>query len=321
MTVDTQLDAASITKVIGTTAALLRLVDDGALDLDARVSSFVPAFTGGDKATVTVDDLLLHRGGLQPWWPLYVEARTPEAGLALAAALPLESAPRTVRRYSDLGFMLLGRVVEQVAAAPLSDAVRTLVHSPLGMTTTKYVAPAAVTRPVAAGSVGDVAEYRMIETGEPYPVQVHTADFSGWRRHVLLGEVNDGNAFHTFGGAAGHAGLFTTTKDLLTFGDAVLASLAGDGPWRAATVRRFAAAGPDPEQARGFRLQPVGVGDRTLTAIGHPGYTGSWFGVLPELATTIVVGTNRLHVTGVPTPADPMIRHALTALLPALTTA
>lgn len=317
MTTATQLDAASITKLVATTAAVMRLVDDGALGLDAAVASFLPAFGDGAKASVTVQDLLLHRGGLQPWWPLYVDARTPDEGVALAASLPLGAAPRTARSYSDLGFVLLGRVVEVVSGQALTDAVHMLVHAPIGMTRTGYGRPAD-DGAVAAGSLGDLAEYRMIRTGEPYPVPRSVVDFDGWRDHVLVGEVNDGNAFHTFGGCSGHAGLFTTVDDLLAFGDAVSDSLRDDGVWRRETVRRFVTPGPDAEQALGFRHEVVATAGRDLAVVGHPGYTGSAVGIVPELGATIVLATNRLHVDGLPTPHPPMWRHLLRRVLPAL---
>ncbi|HEY9408514.1 MAG TPA: serine hydrolase domain-containing protein [Jiangellaceae bacterium] len=317
MTTATQLDAASITKLVATTAAVMRLVDGGTLALDAAAASFLPARGDGAKASVTVEDLLLHRGGLQPWWPLYYDARTPDEGIALAAALPLGAAPRTVRSYSDLGFVLLGRVVEVVSGQPLADAVRTLVHAPVGMTQTGYGRPTH-DGAVAAGSLGDLAEYRMIRTGEPYPVPQAVADFDGWRDHVLVGEVNDGNAFHTFGGCSGHAGLFTTVDDLLTFGDAVSDSLRGDGVWSRETMWRFLTPGPDAEQALGFRHEVVAAGGRRLAVVGHPGYTGSAVGIVPELGATIVLATNRLHVDGLPTPHPPMWRHLLRRVLPAL---
>ena len=84
---------------------------------------------------------------------------------------------------------------------------------------------------VVATSPGDGYERRMVDTGSPYPVTVDSRDFDGWRTRTLVGEANDGNCWHAFGGVAGHAGLFTTVPDLLRFGRALLASLAGRGPW------------------------------------------------------------------------------------------
>jgi CubicO group peptidase (beta-lactamase class C family) len=318
MTPETQVDAASITKVAGTTAAVMSLVDAGAVALDHPVTRFVPSFGAGATSAVTVADLLRHRAGLAPWWPLYVDSRTPDEARAAAASLPLAAAPGTTRIYSDLGFILLGQVVETAAGQPLVDAVHDLVLTPLGMARTGYGRPVDRSGEVAAGGLGDRAEYVMIETGRPYPVPYAVGDFDGWRDYVIVDEVNDGNAFHAFGGAAGHAGLFTTAGDLLRFGDAVLAALAGGGAWRRETVRRFTTPGPDAGQALGFRVENHQVDGRSVTLVGHPGYTGSTLMIAPELDATIVMVTNRLHVPGRPTERDAMWQHAIARILPAL---
>jgi serine-type D-Ala-D-Ala carboxypeptidase len=225
--------------------------------------------------------------------------------------LPLRYPPRTGRRYSDLGFMLLGQVVEAATGAPLPAAVHALVLGPLGMGRTAYARPTGAD--VAASGIGDVIERRMVESGDPYPVPRSPADFAGWRSHVLVGEVDDGNAFHTFGGVSGHAGLFSTVEDLLLLGDVLCRSAAGDGPWQQGVLRAFLAGGPDAGQSRGFRSWPATAGDCTTDAFGHPGFTGTTFAVLPAHRATVVLATNRLHVDGDPVPNDVMWRVALDA--------
>jgi serine-type D-Ala-D-Ala carboxypeptidase len=306
MTVTTSHDLASVTKVAGTTTALLALASARALDLADPVRRFLPGV-----GPVTLDDLLLHRAGLWEWWPTYCDADGPEEGAGLVRELPARYPPRTGRHYSDLGFMLLGQVVEAAAGAPLPAAVRELVLDPAGTTRTAFAAP--VGAEVAAGGRGDAIEREMVDNGEPYPVPRAAADFAGWRDHVLVGEVDDGNAFHTFRGVSGHAGLFADVEDLLRIGGALCRSAAGDGPWDAATLTAFLAGGPDPGQSRGFRSWATTAGDCTATAFGHPGFTGTTLAVLPGHGATVVLATNRLHVSGQPVPNETLWRPALDA--------
>lgn len=282
MTADTWHDLGSVTKILGTTAALLTLVDEGAVELDTRVT-----------------DLLRHRAGLWEWWPTYVSARDADAALDVAAGLPLRYPPGTERHYSDLGFMALGRVVETVTGQPLDVAVASLVSEPLGLGVRYGAPPDGV--PVAAGAPGDVVERHMLDSGTPYPVGLTSAAFDGWRSRVRLGEVDDGNAYHAFSGVAGHAGLFGRADDLLAFGRCVLGSLRGEGPWRVATMRRFLETGPDAGQALGFRAWPV-AGCAT-PAYGHPGFPGVAFAVLPSHEAVVALLTNRLHTHAPPPPA------------------
>ena len=330
MTAGTWHDLASVTKVACTSLVILSLVDQGALHLASPVCAFVPGFSGGRKGEVTVADLLLHRAGLWEWWPAYIGASGPDAALELVSALPLRYPPGAGRHYSDLGFMLLGRIAETVTGKPLPEAFSALVAAPLGMRDMRFAHPPEGAE-VAAGAAGDSVERRMIATGEPYPVAADTGSFSRWRTRVRLGEVDDGNAYHAFGGVAGHAGLFGTVADLCRLGLVLLGSAgstggadaagmtAGDGgPWRPATVRAFLADGPDPGQALGFRSWTTTVGSCAARASGHPGFTGTAFAVLPAHGAAVVLATNRLHVAAAPAAFGPIWRNALDAAHTAL---
>jgi len=299
MTAATAHDLASVTKLF-TTTALAALGVDPADPLRRHLP---------DAPPVTVDDLLLHRAGLWEWWPTYCDAAGPEEGARLARTLPPRYPAGHGRHYSDLGFMLLGQVVEAAAGAALPTAMAELVLAPAGLTRTAYGAP--VGPEVAASGWGDAIEQRMLATGEPYPVPRSPADFTGWRDHVIVGEVADGNAFHTFAGVSGHAGLFSTVGDLLRLGEALCASARGEGPWPA--VRGYLAPGPDAGQSRGFRSWTTTVAGCTATAYGHPGYTGTTLAVLPEHGASVVLATNRLQVRGEPTPNEQMWLPALQA--------
>jgi serine-type D-Ala-D-Ala carboxypeptidase len=227
----------------------------------------------------------------------------------VVGSLPLRYPPRTGRHYSDLGFMILGRIVEVVTGTSLPEALRELVCSPVGIAELRYAAPPPGL-PVAASSRGDIIERTMVANGVPYPVgaqaygrRLDVEAFDGWRTRILVGEVNDGNAFHGFGGAAGHAGLFGTVDALHRLGRHLLDGLDGANDWSAA--RLFATPGPDPEQALGLRIWDLHDAECTAQLIGHNGFPGIGFGVLPAHGLTVVLATNRLHVAGDPPAFEP----------------
>ena len=311
-------DAGSITKIAATVASLMALVDSGQVDVDDPVSRYLPECAARET---TVRDLLEHRAGLWEWWPLYLSGARAEEAIATAVALPQRYPRRAERHYSDIGFILLGALVARVAGEPLTDAVRHLALERFGLAETRYATPTPG-GPIIASSAGDAIERAMVDSGVPYPVDGSSRDFAGWRTHVLVGEVNDGNAFHAFDGAAGHAGLFTTAGDLLTFARGMLASSQGDGPVRPETARQFVAAGADPGQALGFRVWrddraggDVAGGDvfGGAVAIGHTGFPGVAFAMLPDQRAAVVMVTNRLHAPGPPRATEPMWHLARTA--------
>ena len=296
-------DVGAVTKVAATTALCMCLVEDGRLSLDSLASQWLPDFTGDHKDAVTVRDLLEHQGGLWEWWPTYLDgAATARDALSVARELPLRHAPHTGRRYSDLGFMLLGEIVARAYGEPLDVIARRRIFRPLGMHDTGYRGRdvAASTDRVVATSLGDWYERRMVETGSPYPVSPDSGAFTGWRRYTLVGEANDGNCWHAFGGVAGHAGLFTTVTDLLRLGGALLAGLQGHGLWSADVAREFFRPGRDSGQGLGFWIRHSEYG----TVVQHSGFPGARFAVLPQRNRVAVLLTNRLHTTGEPATVD-----------------
>jgi CubicO group peptidase (beta-lactamase class C family) len=193
-TPDTVFDLASLTKVVATTPAVLWLVQRGALALDDPVVRHLPAFGGPGKDAVTVRHLLAHRSGLpahREFWKL--QGGAPER-MAAVLAEPLQDACGTVVRYSDLGFLLLGRIVEQVTSLPLDRAVAELVLEPLGLTDTRFLPP-----PDWRARIAPTEANRL--DGDPRP---------------KTGVVHDENA-ESLGGVAGHAGLFGTAADLAAY--------------------------------------------------------------------------------------------------------
>lgn len=308
MRTETLLDLASVTKAAATTVLAMRLVADGRLDLAAPVRELVPTLTGDGTAAITVEQLFTHTAGFPPWVPLYYETTDREQAVELIARTPLATAPGATWRYSDLGLILAGRVIEVVSGLRLDEAFRTLVAEPLGLADIGYgpVDPARA----AASSDSDAYELTMIATDTPYPVPYAAGDFPGWRRSPTRGVVSDGNAAHALAGVAGHAGLFGTVADLLRLG---VALLPGSGFVPETVLGRFSVpTAIHPEQAVGFRRRVVEVGGETATLLWHGGFTGTYWAVEPRLGLVVAGGATRLHGTvgplpsPLPAPGDPL---------------
>lgn len=311
LTVNTHHDLASITKIVATTTALIRLVSQGVVGLDDAVRRYLPGFCEGAKASITLRQLLLHRAGLWEWHPLYLAAQDATEASAYVERLPLRYYPDTGRHYSDLGYMLLGRIVAVVTGQPFEDAVNALVTGPLGMTSTRFVHP--VGAEVATSSFGDQCEITMVDTGIPYPVPFRCADFGSWRQEPVSGDVCDGNAFHVFDGVSGHAGLFSTLTDLVTFADALANYAEHEELWRPHVAQEFFAAGPDAAQALGFRRYRLDLGSERVDMLGHPGFVGCAVGFVPGRGIALALASNRLLTPGAPVPTEHLWQQALAA--------
>lgn len=302
MTTDTIFDLASVTKVAATAAGVLKLVDEGVLSLDDTLGEWLPEL-GPDKAPITLRQLLTHRSGLWEWQPTYLHGRNEDEVLDFLATVPLRYGIGTVRRYSDIGGgMLPGVMIERATGQRLDDFLRSEIYEPLGMTDTAFNPDPALRYRIAATSFGNPYEYRMIDTGSPYPVADtgHAADFDGWRDYTLVGEVNDGNAWYGWQGVAGHAGLFSTARDLATYGQ-TLNNGGGYGNVQLAsaeTVNSFLVEPYDSSQAISFwSRQLPGTSGLPVSArgYGHTGFTGTNFMFDPSRDLVVVLLTNRLH--------------------------
>ncbi|KJL47789.1 D-alanyl-D-alanine carboxypeptidase precursor [Microbacterium hydrocarbonoxydans] len=305
VTTETAFDLASVTKVAATTTMILRLVAEGVLALDDTVARLLPSTSCAPQTTVR--DLLQHRAGLWEWQPLYL---FDAAASSTIDELPLRYPPGRERHYSDLGFMLLGRIISQVAGTSLGAAFETLVAEPLGLARTSFEPVAA---PVASSALGDDAERRMVQTGEPYPVLAPRRDFP-WRDHEILGVADDGNCAHAFGGVAGHAGLFSTAGELLELGSALARPQEHPELWSVEAVTEFFRDGPDQGQALGWRSELARVDGRPERMLWHPGFTGCALGVLPGIGASVVLLSNRLFAAE-PVTTDVLWRAALPEIL------
>ena len=272
-------DMASLTKVIGTTTAVMQLVERGRVSLDTPVVRYLPEWTAPGAASITVRQLLTHAGGLPAWRPFYKESTSPaEAERQLFAVAP-DTTPGARFVYSDIGFILLGKLVERVSGMPLARYNSTRIFAPLGMRTTGYL-PRASWRSRTAPTENDP-----------------------WRGRKLRGEVHDENAA-AFGGVSGHAGIFSTGQDLARFARMYLRGGALDGKrvlgtGTVASLTRV----QDPAVSRralGWET-PTGTNSGgTLispTAFGHTGFTGTSLWMDPSRGVFVILLTNRVNPT------------------------
>ncbi|HEV7366376.1 MAG TPA: serine hydrolase domain-containing protein [Gemmatimonadales bacterium] len=269
-------DIASITKVMGTTSAIMRLVDTGRLDLDAPVRRYLPRFAGGLKDQVTVRMLLDHTSGLRSYAPLFKQARTREGAIELLYTERPNRRPGDLAVYSDLNAIFLGLIVESISKLPLDRFVTREVFEPLGLEHTTYHPGPAVRRQTMPSAL--------------------------WRGHPIQGQVNDPNAA-ILGGAAGHAGIFATGMDLARYAQVWLRDGVGpNGQWvRPSTIKRFLTRGVNSgPRLLGWDTPELNNDEPSLygtlisdAAYGHTGFTGTEIWIDPTRDLFLVFLTNR----------------------------
>jgi CubicO group peptidase (beta-lactamase class C family) len=297
MSTRTVFDLASVTKVMATTMAAMLLVDRGQMDLDAPIRRYLPEFSAGPKSTITVQQLLTHRSGLAQWTPVYYAADNPQAAYLHIRAMPLGWPVGEGRHYSDLGFMLLGRIVEEVSGVGLDAFLQDELYGPLGLARTGFAPLRGASvqpddrRDFAATSHGNPFERRMVYDPEfGYRIDGDPRSWDGWRHYTLSGEVNDGNAHHAFQGVAGHAGLFSNASELSVLVELLLAGGKDRGRRYIddEVVSRFLRPAMD-GQALGWQIPEFAPNG----SFYHTGFTGTFVLGVPETGLAIVLLTNR----------------------------
>ena len=276
-------DLASLTKVVGTTTAIMILYDEGRVALDARAVEYLPAFTGGWKDSITVRQLLTHRSGLAASRDLWKLATNPQEARLGAIDAPLVCRPGVCFEYSDLGMIVLGMIVENVAGVGLDQFVDERVFQPLGMTAT-YFRPAASLR-----------------------ARIAPTDVTPPRGYPIRGEVADENAF-ALGGVAGHAGLFSTAADLSVFAQMMLNGGTFNGVRIVAdsTIALFTKRTAGTRALGWDTAEDNGGGSGQYlsgTSYGHTGYTGTSLWIDPDRELFVILLTNRVHAARARRPA------------------
>ena len=277
VTADTRFDLASLTKVVAALPAILLLVSEGELELDRPLKHWFSNIGSGQTPSLseaTVRQLLAHNSGLRAYSRVHTITRDRLVALASTLQTPLDWEPGSgTAVYSDVGFMLLGALVERVTGQRLDEFVRERITGPLGM---------------------GASHYNPLD-GEPEPADYAATEHCGWRNRLLIGEVHDENTV-AWEGVSGHAGLFGTAADLAAY---CRAWLTLDARLGSAELLREATH----EQARtkegerrglGWVVGPAAFGG-DLPGFGHTGYTGTSLWLDLDSARFAVLLTNRVH--------------------------
>jgi len=282
MTLDTIFDLASLTKVIVTTTAVMQLVERGKVRLNDPVAKYLPEFKQNGKEDVTVRQLLIHYSGLEPDMNLKTAWEEKQTAYQMAFAEAPQDPPGSKFSYSDINFIVLGALVEQVSGEALDEYSTRRIFAPLKMTHTRFVPPLAR----RAGWIEKIAPTQYDEN-----------------EHMLRGVVHDPTA-RRMGGVAGHAGLFSTADDLAKFAQALLNGGGGilsplavekmtqpEQPPAAPVLRGFGWDIDSPFSSNRGDLLPIG-------SYGHTGFTGTSMWIDPTTRTYIILLTNAVHPRG-----------------------
>jgi len=277
MTVDTIFDLASLTKVVATTTAVMQLVERGEVRPNDPVAKYLPEFAQNGKEDITVRELLTHYSGLEPDLDLKTAWQGKATAYAMALAEKPQDPPGAQFVYSDINFITLGALVEEVSKMTLDNYTQSKIFAPLKMTHTRYLPPPSWRSKTA-------------------PTQY---DDDG----VMLRAVVHDPSARRMGGVAGHAGLFSTADDLAKFaqallgGSKVLSPLAVEKmstpqqPPNATSLRGFGWDIDSPFSTNRGDLLPVG-------SFGHTGFTGTSLWIDPVTKTYIILLTNSVHPHG-----------------------
>ena len=293
-------DLASLTKVCATTFGMMILVDEGKVQLDDPIYTYLPEFNKGEKSKITIRNLLSHSAGLYQWKPTYYHAANAEERYQYIAGLPLKWKVGEARHYSDLGFMLLGDIIKKVSGEPLDQFLREELYQPLSLKNTAFNPLKKGFTKIAATSHGNYFEKKMVYDDDfGYEVDVNPDSWDGWRNYTLQGEVNDGNAWYANGGVAGHAGLFSTVGDLQVLVDLLLDKSMVDGRQiiSSAVIDTFLTKDRF-SNGLGWAMdkEVIAAQGSPSGTFGHTGFTGTNIVAMPKYDLSIILLTNRQHV-------------------------
>jgi CubicO group peptidase (beta-lactamase class C family) len=274
----TMYDMASLTKVVATTTAAMMLEEEGKLNIDRTVASYLPEYDVPDKRAITVRMLLTHASGIRSNHPLWKEAKGREQYFAGMVKWPLVREPGSAVEYTDWNMVLMQFIIERLTGQTLDQFVQARVFGPLGMRDTQYNPP---------------------ETLKPRIAPTETEDFRGGQ---VWGVVHDETAW-VLGGVSGNAGLFSSARDLAVFVQMLLngGSYGGTQLIKPSTVARWTARQrPDASRALGWDTpSPQSSAGRffSMRSFGHTGFTGTSIWADPERELLVVLLTSRVNPT------------------------
>jgi len=285
----TFFDLASLTKPLATTLLVLYLIEKGILDLDDRYRDLSSMKMPADKKNITIAHLLSHSSGLSPYKPyfeLYRPCPDKENKETLIYRIihdPIEYETGTDCRYSDLGFILLGDLLEQMSGQPLDILFQEKISAPLGLQKDIFYLP-------------------LLEKNIHSSTQFAATEYCNWRNRIIQKEVHDEHTF-LMGGVAGHAGLFGTINGVTTLLEHVLETWQGrknrlpisQSLLNKALQRKY----KDRSWCLGFDTPSTGYTSAgryfSKRSVGHLGYAGTSFWIDPENDCVVVLLTNRVH--------------------------
>ncbi len=274
----TIFDIASVSKVLATTAMAMLLWERGLLELDAPVAERLPEFVQGEpfdspKRAITARMLLAHSSGLPAYERLFERCHTAQTLLDACLRMPLEAAPGAQTVYSDIGFIILGHLLERLAGELLDRYCHREVFAPLGMQSTMYCPPPELRLSIPPTGIDNSIRHRMLQ-----------------------GEVHDDNCW-VLGGVSGHAGMFSNAADTLRFADCILRE--GAPIFRPDTVSLFTSrysGADDAARALGWDVPSTPSSSGRFFSphsVGHLGYTGTSLWIDFEKQLAVVLLTNR----------------------------
>jgi len=280
MRLDAIFDLASLTKCVATATACMLLYERGGLDLEVPVQKYLPEFAGAEKENVTIRHLLTHSSGLPAYRQYFLNSHAPGQIIQTILNEPLENPPGTKTVYSDLGIILLGKIVEKLSGQPLDVFCREQIFRPLKINETDYNPP------------------------PQFLPRIPPTEFDTWRGRLVHGQVHDENAF-ALGGVSGHAGLFSNARNLAIF----LSMLLNGGAYEKSrllkpetislfTARQNVVAGSSRAIGWDTADGKNSAGHLMSTrAFGHTGFTGTSAWIDPEKNMFIILLSNRVHPT------------------------
>jgi CubicO group peptidase (beta-lactamase class C family) len=301
-TLETIYDLASLTKPLATGLLCARRIQTGELTIDSSVSHYLPEFDRTDKQSITVRQLLTHSSGLPAWRPLYILAKGDrERTLAEIANLELEYAPGTRVVYSDMGFITLGFLLERLARKPIAELAKHELFEPLKLNHTFYNPESSIQTGIAACETGNAYERG---TRHDSVSQKDFEEYQSWRERLIWGEVHDGNGYF-LGGAAGHAGLFSTAGETMILANQFLAEQSK--LLNAETCAMFPKNWTEGlDEARSIAWQLAATKDSAAgpdlppDSFGHSGFTGTSCWIAPHHQRIFILLTNRTHARQLP---------------------